>query len=171
MMPFHQGLELGLYVGAAGVVLKPERLERAALGIENLAALGRGLCMAALAGAALAEQRERVVAGKAVAKIARRAASTLAADRAHLPGRPMAGHRVLLIFRDGIVAHAGKEVVRIVVFADVFEAELPIFVGALTAFRCTVRRRARASRPVAGRKLGAQPAVQIRFDANSIEQW
>ncbi len=46
---------------------------------------------------------------------------------AHFPGRAMAGDGLLLISRDRIVAHAGEEIVRLVVFAHVRQTEAPIF--------------------------------------------
>ena len=45
----------------------------------------------------------------------------------------MAGDRVLLIFGDVVVAHAGEEIVRMVVLAHVIEAEPPIFVARAAA--------------------------------------
>ncbi len=61
MMAFYQCLEPGLDIGPFGVGFKAERIEGAALRIENLAALGRGPRMAGSGGAGLAEQRERVL--------------------------------------------------------------------------------------------------------------
>ena len=52
-----------------------------------------------------------------------------------------------------------------------FEAELPILAGAQPAFRRAVGRRRVAARPLAGRKLGAQPAVLVRLDPDPIKEW
>ena len=93
-----------------------------------------------------------------------------AADRTHFPGRTVAGDRVLLIFRDRVVAHAGEEIVRIVVFAHVLEAELPILAGAQPAFRRAVRRRRGAVRPLASRKLRAAAAVLVGLDPDPIKE-
>src|SRR5271169_4746156 len=171
MVPLHQGLELRFDIGAAGVVFKAERFERAALGIEYLARLGRGFRLRGAAGAGLAEQRKRVVGRKiGAAEALRHAPGALAADRAHLPGWPVAGQRILLVFRDRVVAHAGEKIVRTVVFADMFEAEPPIFSGAFTALRGAMRCRRVASGPVAAGKLRAQAAILVRLHPDSIEQ-
>src|SRR5208282_4531395 len=175
-MPLHQYLEPSLDIGPLGAGFKAENIEGVTLRIENLAALGRRPFMTGTAGAHLAEQRERVVgrppAGASVAGTAPAisAAAADAADRAHFPGRTMAGHVVLLILRDRVVAHAGEEIVGIVVFADVLEAEPPIFAGAKPPLRRAVGRRRVTARPLAGRKLGAQPAVLVGFDPNPIKQ-
>src|SRR5208282_2189221 len=135
-MPLHQYLEPSLDIGPLGVGFKAKHVEGVTLRIENFAALGRRPRMTGTARPHLAEQRERVV-GRPTADA--RAAGTTpvipaaaadAADRAHFPGRAVAGDVVLLILGDRVLAHPGEEIVRIVVFADVFEAEPPIFAGA-----------------------------------------
>src|ERR1019366_5638344 len=45
---------------------------------------------------------------------------------AHLPGRTMAGQRILLVARHRIRIHAGEEIIGLVAFADVVEAEVPV---------------------------------------------
>src|SRR5262245_43670863 len=72
--------------------------------------------------AEFAEHTERIL----------RAVSGVRARRAiagpHLPGRAMAGDRILLVLRHGVVAHAGEEIVVVVVLAHVVETEPPVFV-------------------------------------------
>src|SRR5208282_5949484 len=173
MMPLYQGLELSLDIGPFGVGFKAEHVEGAALRIENLAALGRGPRMAGPGGAGLAEQRERVLGGPAGGAGFGPTApgvTAFAADRAHFPGRTVAGNGLLLIFRDCVLAHAGEKIVRIVVFAHVFEAELPILAGAQPALRRPMGGRCVATRPLAGRKLRAQPAVLVGLDPDAIKE-
>src|SRR5262249_32414850 len=45
----------------------------------------------------------------------------------HLPGRAMPDDRFLLITGNVLGAHAGKEIVRMVVLANVIETEPPVF--------------------------------------------
>src|SRR5205814_2873930 len=42
---------------------------------------------------------------------------------AHLPGRTMAGQRILLVTRHRIRVHTGEEIIGLVVLADVIETE------------------------------------------------
>src|SRR5207245_3304920 len=52
-----------------------------------------------------------------------------------LPGRTMAGDRLLLVFCDRILAHPGEEIVRVIILAHVLEAEAPVFALAQPALR------------------------------------
>src|SRR6202048_3589827 len=45
---------------------------------------------------------------------------------AHLPGRTMAGQRILLVTRNRVRIHALEEIVGLVVFADMIETEVPV---------------------------------------------
>src|SRR5580658_10151871 len=172
MMALYQQLEPSLDIGPFGVGFKAEHVEGTALCIENLATLRRRPRMAGLR-AGLTEHGERVRgfplggAKTAAGAPGRRA---LAADRAHFPGRAVAGDGFLLILRDRIVAHAGKKIVGIVVFAHVLEAEPPILVGLQPTLRRAMSRRRLAARPLAGRQLGAQPAVLVGLDPDAIKQ-
>src|ERR1700679_3123679 len=97
--------------------------------------------MTGTAVARLAKQRERIVGGEVgAAEVLGGALGPLTADRAHLPGGPVPGERVLLVFCNRVVGHAGKIIVRTVIFAHVIETEPPILVGEVAALRCTVRR-------------------------------
>ena len=40
----------------------------------------------------------------------------------------MAGERILLVFEDGFLAHSGEEVIGMIVFAHMLEAEPPLLV-------------------------------------------
>ena len=83
----------------------------------------------------------------------------------------MAGQVLFLVFDNGVIAHAGEKVIGVVVFADVFETELPILAGAQTPLRRAMRRRRVAIGPLAPRQIGAAAAIAIRLDADSIKQW
>src|SRR6516225_6384925 len=87
-----------------------------------------------------------------------------AAVHAHLPSRTMADHRLLLIAGDVLGAHAGEEIVSVVVLAHVIETEPPIFALAQPALRRTMRRRRLAIRPFAGWALRAQSPILVGFD-------
>src|SRR5262249_24210169 len=73
-------------------------------------------------------------------------------------------------FRDGIFAHAGEKIVRIIIFTDMLEAELPVFAGAQPAFRRAMGRRRFASGPLAAWELIAQ-AVRFGLNPDPVEQW
>src|SRR5690348_3700861 len=128
MMALHQLLEAGLDLRPLGVGLKAHDVEGLALGIAHGAALGLAARPSAPGSRAeLAEHLERIVS-LAVAReepADGRFPRTLSPQHAHLPGRAVADDRVLLIARDRLVAHAGKEIIGVVVFADMIEAEAP----------------------------------------------
>src|SRR4051812_14857933 len=101
-MALHQGLEAELDVGRGGLRLEPEDVERLALGVVDDPGLAppQVLAVSRGAGAAeMAEQLHRVVDTLQVGPEPRRrrARGRLAAVHAHLPGRTMADHRVLLV--------------------------------------------------------------------------
>src|SRR5215467_2567139 len=172
MMALHQLLEARLDRGTLGVGLEPEGVQRLALGIAHRAALrllprvGR-----ARPTAELAEHAERIVGALVAEEPARaRLAGSLAAHHAHLPGRAMAGDRVLLIARDRVLAHAGEKIVGVIVLAHMIETEPPVLALLRAPLRRPVRRRVGAARPFAGRHGIAQPAILVGLDANSVEQ-
>ena len=107
-------------------------LQRLALGVDHLAGfdLGLGALRArppAAAAVELAEHAERI--GGAV-EIPRPPLALLGAGvGAHLPGRTMAGQRILLVARDGVGIHALEEIVVLVVFADVIETEVKVLLA------------------------------------------
>src|ERR1700678_1824120 len=163
MMAFYQFLEPRLDVGAGGTVLQSERVQRLALGVAYGAPLGLGprLRGAGTWAAELPQEIERIVGADALDK---RPASlslgaALAADHPDPPGRKMPGERILLKTRHRIVAHAGEEIVGLVIFADMIEAEPPIFALAVASLRRPVGRRLGAIRPIAARLIGVQPAI------------
>jgi len=91
------------------------------------------------------------------------------AVEAHLPGRTMPDHGILLIPRDRVFAHAGKIVVRMVVFAHVFQTEAPVFPLAHPTLRRAMRRLAGAARPLADWRVGDRLA-RLGLDPNAVEQ-
>ena len=82
----------------------------------------------------------------------------------------MPGKVFLLVFRDRVVAHALEKIIRIVVFADMIQTEAPIFRRVQPALRRAMGGGRVASRPFAGRKLGAQPAILIGLYPDAIER-
>jgi hypothetical protein len=154
---------------AVGAVLQAEFMQRLALGIAN----GTGLRLDPLglrppiraAAAQLAKHIERV---------ARTLWAEIGPPRAiagpHLPGWTMAGDGVLLIFRNGILAHAGEVIVGVVVFAHVLETEPPILVLAQPSLGGAVRRLIAAALPVTRRAIRAQTAVLRGLDPDTIVQ-
>ena len=82
----------------------------------------------------------------------------------------MSGQRVFLIAGDGIVAHAGKKIIGLIVFAYVIETEPPIFALAISPLRRPMGGRVGAARPFAARHGVAQPAILVGLDANSVEE-
>src|SRR6202044_2875567 len=143
MMALYQHLEPSLDIGSFCVGFKAEHVEGAALGMENLAPPRRRPRMAGPA-AGLAQHGERVGGfplGGAKAAAGAPGRRALAADRAHFPGRTVAGDGLLLILRDRVVAHSGEKIVGIVVFAHVLEAEPPILAGLQPAFGRAMGRR------------------------------
>src|SRR5262249_59164071 len=86
-----------------------------------------------------------------------------------LPGRAMPDARLLLIAGNVLGAHAGEEIVRMVVFANVLEAEPPIFALAQPPLGRAVGRGRLAIRPFAGRALGAHPTIFVGLDPDAVE--
>src|SRR5690348_1761733 len=169
MVTLHQLLEARLDLGPLGVGFEPQHMQRLALGV----ALGVLAALAALGSRAeLAEHIERILRlAKSVEEArAARLARALSAEHPHLPGRPVAGDRVLLIARDRVVAHAGEVVIRMIVLAHVIEAEAPVLALLGAPLRGAMGRSMDAARPVAARQFRARPAILVRLDANAIEQ-
>ena len=81
----------------------------------------------------------------------------------------MADHGFFLIAGNVLGAHAGEEIVGVVVLADMFEAKPPVFALAQPALGSAVGRRRLAIRPFARRALLAQATIFIRLDADAIE--
>jgi len=82
----------------------------------------------------------------------------------------MADDGFLLIPDNVLGAHAGEEIVRVVVLADVRKAEPPVFLFAQTPFRRAVGPGRLAIRPFAGRALGAQPTIFVGFHPDAVKQ-
>src|SRR5205807_1865146 len=95
---------------------------------------------------------------------------------AHLPGRAVTGQRVLLVARDRVRIHAGKEIIGLVVFAHVIETEVPVFLVVGPALGGAVRPLVLAVRPFAQGGGFARLRLLLRaqlvgLDANGIEEF
>src|SRR6185437_8402777 len=88
----------------------------------------------------------------------------------HLPGGAVTGERVLLERHHGRIAHACKEIVRLVVFAHVIEAEAPIILFAAAALGCAVCGLFLAPMPLAAGPADLRTAVLLRLDADAIKK-
>src|ERR1700728_4171087 len=153
MVLLHQCLVFGLHGLKRRVGAEPHHLQGLALGVENLPGFNLGLSTGARSGppapAAIefAEHAERI--GRSFEIGLGTALALLAGIGTHLPGRTMTGQRILLVARDRIRIHAGEEIIGLVIFADVVEAEVPIFLVIGTALWRPVRSLVLAVRPFA----------------------
>src|SRR6202030_1374972 len=114
--------------------------QRLALGVEYFPGFDLGFRTGARAGppaAAAIELAEHAEGIGRTFQVGLRAALALfgAGIGAHLPSRAVAGQRILLVPRHRIRVHAGKEIVGLVVFANVIETEVPVFLVVGTALR------------------------------------
>ncbi len=151
MMPFHQTLNLDLISARLASASSPSTSSARRCALRILRPSARGAHDRCRSAAASPNRPNGSSAAQPAAADNRtRRPRAAAAERAHFPGRTVAGDVVLLVLRDRVVAHAGEEIVRIVVFAHVFEAELPILAGAQPALRRAVGGRRVALRPLAG---------------------
>src|SRR5262245_10613612 len=174
VMALHQGLEANLDLNGGRPGLESERVERPSFGIVDDAALAPAQMLAVTGGggAKVAEQTERIVGTFEIGLEPRRmrARAWAAAIHTHLPGRTVADHRLFLIAGDVGLAHAGEEIIRVIVLADMSEAEPPVLVLARTALGRPMGSRPVAARPFTARVLGAQPTILVRLDPNTVEQ-
>src|SRR3981081_2263171 len=181
MMLLHQRLVFRLHRFQRRIAAQAHHLQRLALGIEHLAGFRLGLFRAgtrtwppAAAAVELAEHRERI--GGAVQISLGGLAFALGAVGAHLPGRAMAGQRVLLVARDGIGVHAGEEIIRLVVLADMVQAEVPVFLVVGAALGGAVLPLVLAVGPLAQNGLLARAGLLLRallvgLDADAVEEF
>src|SRR4029077_16986458 len=100
----------------------------------------------------------------------------LAAVGAHLPGRAVAGQRILLVARHRIGIHALEEVIGLVVLADVIETEVEILPRILATLGRTVRPLVLATRPFAHGGFFPRLRLLLRaqlvgLDANGVEEF
>src|SRR5580704_1378545 len=161
---------------------QPHHLQRLALGVEDLPGLDLGLAgraartrPPAAAAVEFREHAERIGGGF---EIGLRAALALlgAGIGAHLPGRAMAGQRILLVARDRIGIHAGEEIIGLVVFADVIETEVPVLLVVGPALGRAVRPLVLAFRPFAHGGGLARRGLLLRtqlvgLDAYGVEEF
>src|SRR3954463_2596114 len=169
MMTLHQSLEFRLDFDRRSFPFDPQHIARLALGIVDDPGLAAALMFAVGARAELSEQTEGIVGRSGAEPRRMRPRRRLAAVHTNLPGRAMAGRGVLLVFGDGIVAHSGEKVVSGVVLAHMAEAEPPVFVLAVAALGCAMRRRSLAARPFANGMLGPQPPILVGLDPDTVE--
>jgi len=86
----------------------------------------------------------------------------------------MAGQRILLVARHGVGVHALKEIIRLIVFADVIETEVKVLLLMPTALRRAVRAAIAAARPLAVNGFLAHLTLRarlVRLDANAVEEF
>ena len=88
----------------------------------------------------------------------------------------MAGQRILLVARDGIRIHTLEEIIGLVVFADVIEAEVEILPRVLAALGRAVRPLVLTPCPFAHGGFFARLRLLLRaqlvgLDANGIEEF
>src|SRR5262249_54079165 len=88
----------------------------------------------------------------------------------HLPGWAVPGECVLLVGHHRRIAHAGEEVVRLVVFADVIQAKTPVFLFAASTLRGTVRRFFLATMPLAAWAARSRTAVLLRLYTDTVKK-
>ena len=81
----------------------------------------------------------------------------------------MAGHCILLIARDRVLAHSGKVVVGAVVLAHVLQAETPVLVLTQPPLGRAMRRLAGAARPLARRHGAGRLALLLGLYPDAIE--
>src|SRR5215475_12939390 len=89
---------------------------------------------------------------------------------AHFPCRTMTRKGVFLVRHHRGVAHASKEIIRLVVRPGVIETEAPIFVLASTALRRPMRRFFLAAVPFASRAASPWAAIFFWFDADPVKK-
>src|ERR1700677_2642798 len=182
MVLLHQRLVFGLDGLERRVGAEPHHLQRLAFGVENLPGFNLGLAGGAArtrppaaAAIELAEHAERI--GRTF-EVGLGAALALLGTGvgAHLPGRTMAGQRILLVARDRVRIHAGEEIIGLVIFTDVIETEVPVFLVIGPALGRPVRPLVLAIGPFAHGGfftrlrllLGAQ---LVRFDPDGVEEF
>src|SRR5689334_9133395 len=151
MVALNQFLETHFHLLRSRVDVEPKRIERLAFGVADRARFSARLLLRAYA---FTEKTERIRVRAKCTHV--RPHRSLACS--HLPGGAVTGERILLVRHHGRVAHAGKEIVRLVVFAHVIETETPVVLFAATALRRPVRRFFLAAMPLAAGPAGLRTA-------------
>src|SRR5262249_44425641 len=140
MMPLHQRLEPSLDLLCGGIRLEPKRIERLALGITHPPGLWGPPPPAPRGASHSAEFPEKPEWIIRTAELGTKTRGMGARGRSspvhpHLPSRTVANHGFLLVAGNIFGAHAGEEIVGMVVLAHVFEAKPPIFTLAQPSLR------------------------------------
>src|SRR6185437_14827313 len=180
MVLLHQRLVSGLDVDERRIGAQSHHLQRLALGVEHLARFNLGLGAGtgarppAAAAVEFAEHVERI-GGTLEFGLGAALALLGTGICAHFPGRTVAGQRVFLVACDRVGIHAGKEIVGLVVFANVIEAEVPIFLVIGPALRRAVRTLVLAVRPFAQDGFFPRLRLLLRaqlvgLDADAVEE-
>lgn len=147
--------------------IQAHHLQRFPLGIEKLARLRPGL----RAGASL-QLSEHAKSIAVVLGMGRAAGHLAGADGlADFPSWTMARQRVILVARDRFGVHPGEEIVGLIVFASMLDAEVPIFARIVAALWRGMGCLVLAIRPFASHR---GPALLLRFllvDANGGEEF
>src|SRR5262245_28119579 len=174
-MALHQHFEAQLDLGGGGTGVEPERIERPTLGIADDAALAPPQALAfgvVTVRVKMVKQVERIVNVVEMRLEPRRMGPGrwTTTIHAHFPGRPMADDRLLLVAGDIVLAHAGKEIVGVIVLPHMTKAETPVFVLARAALGSAMGRGPVASGPFTARVLGAQPTILVGLDPYAVEQ-
>src|ERR1700726_1170368 len=181
MVLLHQRLVFGFHGFERRIGAETHHLKRLALGVEDFSGFDLGLGAGAgprppaAAAVELAEHAEgidgtfEVGLGAALALLG-------AGVGAHLPGRTMAGQRILLVARDRVRIHAGEEIIGLVIFADVIETEVPVFLVVGPALGRAVRPLVLALRPFAHRGFFPRGRLLLRaqlvgLDADRVEEF
>src|ERR1700726_1159828 len=182
MVLLHQRLVLHLGGLERRIRAEPHHLQRLALGVEYFSGFDLGLAGGsartrppAAAPIEFAEHAERV-GGSFQVGLGAALALLGAGVGAHLPGRTMAGQRILLVARDRVGIHPGKEIIGLVVFADVVETEVPVLLVIGPALGRAVRPLVLAVRPFAHRGFFPRLRLLLRaqlvgLDANGVEEF
>src|ERR1700732_500135 len=112
-----------------GLRFEPERIQCLALGIAHHTRLWRAPLKFRLLGCCLKSPKhaERIIGAFRAQSGGVRAPARPAAIHPHFPGWAMPYDCVLLVPGDVVGSHTGKEIVGMIVLADVIEAELPVF--------------------------------------------
>src|SRR6202140_2738763 len=182
MVLLHQRLVFRLDDLERCVGAEPHHLQRLALGVEYFPGFDLGLAGGpawtrppAAAAVEFAEHAERI--GRALQVGLGAALGPLGAGiGAHLPGWTMAGQRILLVTRNRVRIHAGEEIVGLVVFADVIETEVPVFLVIGPALGRAVRPLVLAVGPFAHGGFFARLRLLLRtqlvgLDADGVEEF
>src|SRR5262245_24993322 len=163
MVAFYQFLEARLHLLRGGADLQSQRIESLALRVADRSSFRA--CFL-LGPDTFAKQAEWI----GVSAESTHVRPHRAFAGSHLPGGTVAGQRVLLVGHHRRIAHPGEEIVGLIVFAHMVQAETPVLLFAAPAFWRAVRRFFLAAMPFAARATGFWTAILLRLDADAIKK-